>query len=195
MTDPLAEMTIQRDAWRRDALAADDRIDRLTEQLPAEDMVPLKDLVIVQEVLARKRAEVVSLRAEVKRLVNAVPTDNGATWHGEYTSGDAPRQGCELAPYGWYCSRAVGHDGPCAAHMEEFPVPVLPAEPADAYHDLTTARLLAAELPITCRYHGQNTERVVLGRPAACCDTGYEAWRNKRLRAALIDRLAGGPRR
>lgn len=35
--EALAEMTLQRDAWRRDALAADDRIDALREQLADRD--------------------------------------------------------------------------------------------------------------------------------------------------------------
>lgn len=27
---------------------------------------------------------------------------------------------CEIPPAGWYCTRGHGHDGPCAAHREDF---------------------------------------------------------------------------
>lgn len=32
---------------------------------------------------------------------------------------DPPSQGCLLPPEGWYCSRAPGHEGPCAARPDK----------------------------------------------------------------------------
>lgn len=37
-----------------------------------------------------------------------------------------PQKGrCTLPPEGWYCTRAKGHDGPCAAHQDALtPLPI-----------------------------------------------------------------------
>lgn len=35
-------------------------------------------------------------------------------------------QGCEHPPPGWYCSRAPGHEGPCAAYPKVTPKPRCP---------------------------------------------------------------------
>ncbi len=34
------------------------------------------------------------------------------------TADNPPDQGCKIPPAGWYCSRAPGHDGPCAARRK-----------------------------------------------------------------------------
>ena len=35
---------------------------------------------------------------------------------------DAPWQGCEVPPEGWWCSREKGHEPPCAARPGKRPV-------------------------------------------------------------------------
>ena len=56
---------------------------------------------------------------------------------------------------------------------------------AEARRQLAEAVAQAVHLTINCRYHGDNIERVVFGKPGPCCDTGTEAWHNRKLLAAL----------
>lgn len=43
-------------------------------------------------------------------------TRPASSWSGRVSSGDD--LGCSLPPPGWWCSRAAGHEGPCAARCD-----------------------------------------------------------------------------
>jgi len=122
--------------------------------------------------------------------------------------GEAPQAACTVPPEGWYCTRAPGHDGPCAAlpvkghrpgadwfarkvlSMEENTAPIGPAaQHAESGAPEAIPRWVDS-LPAERAYADPRTKR----EEAMCAE--IEAWRNlaAQSQGAPAPRIIGGQR-